>query len=892
MRRAPGISVVNLLMDLDGLAQQLLVAAGAGASLDAFLLAAGINQIVEDRVHAAPYPFDETRTLLGGLDQPRLQQLEQVVELGGRALRDTRNRLPALRRTVAFQFELAELVSALATDALAGTDHALGSGRCAQLAASAALLPRTIRESVVRLPACFHDFDQRPEDLQRLAERFAQRFDDRDRTVLVAGVRTSGSYLAPLLAAALASLGFHRLHVITIRPGQPLLAHERALLAWISQAGGAVALIDDPPVTGSSFVAAASTLERLGIARPSLAMLVPLLGEHSAAPDVLDDYRPIVLASDEWAIRRSLTRAVVATELESLLAGTLEQLELRGAEPAGPVDRRAHAQARFHVRGHDPRMRASRELSVLARGAGLGYLGTGPVAVARSLDGMCAPVLGVRDGILLREWLPEEARLHDPPAIGRGLAGYVDARRRAFGVDRDYSLAMHGQQPVWEVAGLVLSGHFGPYAPLARATVVFRAVRRLLRVDRPCVVDGHTGADGWFAPGDRPGGAIKAGAGEHTNWRLGLATFDPVFDLAGAGATEADGRLAAAVRHAWTERTGEHVSAERWLLLELAHLWGRQRGEPGTEAAVRNASARAAQRYFAEVFLDGLQAPSGPLCALDIDGVLENDTLGFPSMTRTSGISLRALIAHGYRPVPVTGRGLEEVRDRCRAFELAGGVAEYGAVAYTGHDRQALALTSDAGEEALERIRAAVRRHSELLLDPGFRHVVRAYRLGAGGRRRGLRPGEAEAVLAEARAGEDVRAVPGDGQTDFVPTGIDKAVGLRALQTALGGDPIAFAVGDTRSDAPMLALAQSSYVPAHAEPEAAASATRRVGSPYQRGLGLAVTELIGHRPGACPVCALPRMQRDRRLLLELLSVSEGDGRAMLVATLKLAVGLW
>jgi len=71
-----------------------------------------------------------------------------------------------------------------------------------------------------------------------------------------------------------------------------------------------------------------------------------------------------------------------------------------------------------------------------------------------------------------------------------------------------------------------------------------------------------------------------------------------------------------------------------------------------------------------------------------------------------------------------------------------------------------------------------------------------------------------------------------------------------------------------------------------------APATRRAAAPYQRGLWLAVAELIGHRPGGCQTCAPPRPDRDRRLLLDILSVSEGSGRRMLGSALKLAVGTW
>jgi hypothetical protein len=75
-----------------------------------------------------------------------------------------------------------------------------------------------VRQGVLRLPACFRDFDQWPEDLARQVERLIERWADRNRPLLVTGVRTSGSYLAPLVAAALRARGRGDAHVLTLRP--------------------------------------------------------------------------------------------------------------------------------------------------------------------------------------------------------------------------------------------------------------------------------------------------------------------------------------------------------------------------------------------------------------------------------------------------------------------------------------------------------------------------------------------------------------------------------------------------------------------------------------------------------------------------------------------------
>ena len=71
------------------------------------------------------------------------------------------------------------------------------------------------------------------------------------------GVRTSGSYLAPLHAAAFRACGESHVDVLTYRPGRPFLRWERAALRATAKAGGWVLIADDPPGSGTSLAASA-----------------------------------------------------------------------------------------------------------------------------------------------------------------------------------------------------------------------------------------------------------------------------------------------------------------------------------------------------------------------------------------------------------------------------------------------------------------------------------------------------------------------------------------------------------------------------------------------------------------------------------------------------------
>lgn len=898
------LHVANLLGDLATLGPLLMRAIRAGNSLDAFLLAAGINQIAEDYLHDSFYALDQATSLLARSASPAGRLAGRVAAGAGLAARALKLGRSAGDRALAWQMQVAQLVAELGDVVVAGraatgrdvqpaSQPLLDRGR--QLMVAIPSLPVALQRSVLRLPACFHDFDQRPEDLERLAERFADR-QLPVRPLLVVGVRTSGNYLAPLLAAALRARYRGPVRAITIRPDRRLLAHERALVRAIVRSAGQVLLTDDPPVTGSSLVAAAGELERLGVSPRTVVLMLGVQEESGAMPPALRPYDAVVLPPRDWTVEARMNPEEVRSALAALLEGELELRSVRRLRLPGGERPRGHRRALFRVSGVSADG-TPRRVDVLATSVGVGYLGAHHLVVARALSRFSPRVLGVRDCVLYREWLPAQRRL-DPASdeFAAAVAGYVAARRRALGVARDVTVSLAGQRPAWEVVGLILARGFGRAAPLMRVVLVDRLVRRLLAVSRPSVVDGSMSPEHWFADGQDPR-PVKVGLSDRSYWRLGLACFDPSFDLAGVAASSPSRGLAARVRAAWRAQTGEEVDPERWVLYELAHLWGVAREDPAREAEVQHASARAAARYFgATLFADVARTGQGPLCALDVDGVLETDQLGFPTLTRASATALRALVAHDYRPLIITGRGLAEVRDRCRAYGLAGGVAEYGSAIWLDATEAATGLIDPDAAAALSRLRATLLGREGVQLDPGYSYAVRAYRIDTGGHRRPLGDLEVADCLEASGCADAIRAIRGDSQTDFAAAGVDKGTGLRALMAALQEDEqglphepaLSMAVGDSVTDAPMLALASAAFVPAHAAQAATTTGAERLARPYQAGLYRAAGELLGHAPGSCERCKLPPATRERDLLLDLLSVAEDGPRAIAMAAVRLA----
>ncbi len=202
--------------------------------LDAFLLAVGMNQILEDYLHRDVFALIKvSKNLSRLLPDPLGAWATAATKRAARACFSLRAILPGEQRLIQYQRALSAFVLQLAdrvTSSLQADasetresvqkpiEELLPSGR--NLLAFAQSAPEALQHEIIRLPSCFRSFDQRPEDCQQMVEKFAARWPDRNTPLVVVGVRTSGNYLAPLYAASLRALGYQQVQAVTLRPGQ------------------------------------------------------------------------------------------------------------------------------------------------------------------------------------------------------------------------------------------------------------------------------------------------------------------------------------------------------------------------------------------------------------------------------------------------------------------------------------------------------------------------------------------------------------------------------------------------------------------------------------------------------------------------------------------------
>jgi hydroxymethylpyrimidine pyrophosphatase-like HAD family hydrolase len=900
------LTLANLLNDLDGMTGQLLHATADERWIDAFLFAAGMNQIIEDDLHGDKVSLARVARHVNRVFKG---PLGSAAATGVRMADAARWRYRTLPMSDSVSLDWQRRVAALC-DQLADATVSAPKGPLARrllesaqgLAADGRRLPSRLKRSVVRLPSCFRTFDQQPEDLEHLTEEFSARWPDRLRPLAVVGIRTSGSYTAPLHGAYLRARGYQNVRVVTIRPGQRWRGEELHALRSVIGQGGVALVTDDPPKSGRSLARAAQELERLGFAAESIVLLLQTLEAMRSLPDVLQPYSSVVRKWDEWTVQASLEPKAVRQALIELLGPAAEVGAVHRLPPAESSARRGHVRALYRVELTDQTHPGGRPRDIYVKGVGFGYFGNQPVAMDQQLQEFVPEIFGFGNGLLFREWLPEASRLGDveperAAAAAADIVDYATRRARKLAVAQDVSLSLADRGAVWQRSGDVLARAFGRGGQLVRP-LLHRVVKHLLRVARPSVIDGSMGLWNWFEPGEGGRHLRKVGFDERAFSSLDVYCYDHVFDLAGCSQPGSDSAFSNALRQAYIQKTGSAIDAERWLLYRLVHAAELERDSTREVAAVERNFAQEFMNYYHEtVFSDVDFAGSGPVCGIDIDWVLETRGMGFTCISPTGALALRALSRHGYRPVLVTGRSLDEVRRRCQAYGLVGGVAEYGAVTYDHRTGRVTRLLSDAQRGEMNRLREALASLEGVELDADYREAVRAYRFNERGHRRSLVPATIASVLSAAALNSRVRAIQGANQTDFMASSIDKGVGVRVLagdldvQPSADGSWIEMGVGDSAEDLPMLKLARLALAPANADRALRSAGIRVVNGPGPAGLALAAAELIGHRPGACARCDDDHLSARSRLLLGALGAQDARRFGKLFHASRVAVDL-
>jgi hydroxymethylpyrimidine pyrophosphatase-like HAD family hydrolase len=888
-----------------------------------FLLSGAISNAVDDYLRGTSFelPVSARNLLLARAGLSAAGWLQVAWQ---------RIRLSAVRkwRKVEWEKAVVELFSVLLVpDSVhsAGIGHVLDSA----LNALERKMPRRLLGERIKIPSAFRGQDLTHFDVLELGRKFVAVFPDHQQPILLLGLRTSGSYFAPVLRAYLRNKGYLDVQSATIRTDKGIGYWEVAELKQHAARGAMVLILDDPPGTGGTIISAVELLLQSGFPTTRITALLPIhpsgrnWREH---PETLPLARICIVSlyPEEWYKFQLLK----TTSLQFRLDDYFRARGYRGAEVVASSSTANRFNCELDARseqGRRTRLKRIYEVRlvnhagkaetryILAKSVGWGWLSYGAFLAAAALSEFIAPAIGLRNGIFYAEWLPQtnnNEMLYREHAIERA-ASYVAARVRSLplGVDPLPELLASGQHKGFVRLSEVLSKAYGWKVTSIMRRARLRNQLALARSPVPTLIDGKMRMEEWIRSS---GFSLKTDFEHHGMGKNELNVADPAYDLAvtmlSLGLSEAEeGRLI----DRYVDASGDANVRERLFLFKLLA------GTTAVTDALSRFSSGTHSIHHPDGYRDYLQAcrflivqtarfcgrfcgsPQMPslrslLVVLDIDGVLDRRIFGFPSTTAAGIRAIRLLHSHNIAVALNTARSLAEVKEYCNAYGLTGGVAEYGSVVWDARRGIEKVLVGDQVLKQLVTLRSALRNLPGVFVNPDFDYSIQACTFENGAS--APIPRIIVEQLATSLGLDLLRIQQNSTDTVVVSRETDKGTGLRDLLEFIGASECqSVAIGDSESDLPMFAVAQRSFAPAQIW---CASWARRLGCqiaplPYQNGL-LSIVRLLIHPDGKrcrCCACFKDWPAKGSSLFLDLLEVADGSRPLQLLQALRDPISL-
>jgi hydroxymethylpyrimidine pyrophosphatase-like HAD family hydrolase len=786
-------------------------------------------------------------------------------------------------------------------------------------------LPTDLQAEVTRIPSAYRKQDLTPFDTLALGQKLVSRFPDRRHPVLVIGLRTAGSYFAPLLRAFLQSQGYQVVDMLTVRPNRGLSKPEYTELARCARSHYRAVIIDDPPSSGATIALGVECARKAGFQFDNIIVMFPVrpVGRNWSTQAEATGYvdgSVIGLEPEEWYLQRCLAPKAVESRLQEYFlqrhysrATVFTNPIVEGFNAdlldASPGNERYRLKQVYAFRLEGPAGRVETRY-VFAKSVGCGFYGYPAFLAGQQLAEFVPDLLGLRDGILYTEWLPQTEGTN-VDALGRSrivetAAKYVAARVLSLGLESDPTPAL-GLDSYSPAGGfhIFAKSLCGAYGNKVTSKLMGHSVRERLCLRTspfPTLVDGRMAPSEWIVGRS---GMLKTDYEHHGFGKNELNVSDAAYDLAdtilqfGLSATEERDLL----RH-YEDATGDRSVKNRLFFYKLlAGFWSLSWS---LEALNKQPCPRAdnfnKQYIRAWDFLtkecarfcgDQCHRPNSPkwhstTIVLDVDGVLDRRMFGFPTTTASSIRALRCLHAHGYALAINTARSAREVKEYSSAYGLVGGVAEYGSYIYDAVANHEEILVSGKALGQLEKLRRALCQIPGVFVNDGYEYSIRTYCYD----RKGTVPLPTNMVPnLVARLKLDLLSVHQTSiDTTIIANDVDKGRGLAALLGSVDRPDIAtVAVGDSEPDLAMFRVAHRCFAPGgNARPDLVKAVGGRIArAPSQRGL-LEIAHLLTHpdksRCQNCPPLEIECSDQDA-LFLDLLKIADKEPLALLLRAL-------
>ena len=757
-------------------------------------------------------------------------------------------------------------------------------------------LPADLLAQHIRIPSAFRKRDLTTNDIIALGRKFVSRHPNRQHRIMIVGLRTAGSYFAPLLRAYLKFEGYQIVDMVTIRPKKDLAIWERSELVRCAREQYTAVVVDDPPFSGGTIGLSIEHIRKAGFQTDQIVTLYPLRRidrdwqGRIEATNIVDQV-VLCLEPDEWYKHRVLSSDIVERRLrEYFLQRNFANADVIPSSEADEFNAQlqnmtdikdgARLKRIFAVRLETRDGRFETRF-VLAKGVGWGWFGYSAFLAGSQLAGFIPSMLGLRDGILYMEWLPQSKtcgrEFAERSHLIERASEYVAARATSLGLgfDPTSSLGLDSQHEGYRIFSKTLCKAYGH---TLTAKLMESRVRQQLSQRTspfPTLIDGKMARSEWISS---PFGMLKTDFEHHGFGKDELNVCDPAYDLADTvlqfGLSAVEEREL--VRQ-YVQKTGDTSVNQRLFFNKLlAGVWSLESSLNGLKKQTRRWAAELDQQYIrAGDFLTRECARfcgnlchrpqslhwHSPLIVLDVDGVLDCRMFGFPATTAAGIRALRCIHAHNLPIAINTARSAREVKEYCSAYGFVGGVAEYGSYVYDAVTDRGQSLVTSEALEQLEELRRALKHLPDVFLNGGYEYSIRAYVYG----RNGMAPLPNELVpnLISRLKLDRLVSHQTTIDTTIATNEVEMGRGLNALLSFVGHPDLStVAIGASKHDLAMFRVARRSFAPGKiGHPELVGAAGGQIArAPAQRGLLEIVRVLIHPHGGNCRSC--PSLELD------------------------------
>jgi len=738
-------------------------------------------------------------------------------------------------------------------------------------------LPTKMLNLAVTSPRAFRCQDLTPYDVLTLSKKYCEENTNNDKPILIIGLRSAGSYFAPVLRADLVKRGYKNISIVSLRPKKGASLKEKEKIKKFTNQDGSVVIIDEPIYVGLTLKICIKILDELGVQRKSVNVLFPL---HPCATDLnktealsaLKGCNFITSTPSEYYKFGKFREEEVEKQLEEyFLARDFKKVTLITDDNVHKFNKILINQSENSWTEHLKRVygvqleKQSGEIAtqyIIAKSVGWGWQSYREFFAASCLKDFVPSILGLRDGILYSEWIedsPNSAKEINRNKIVEIVSEYVAARVKELSFEEDPSSFISEPQ-----VGMLLVHRNHPGTLLGRIvnrlkTEAFPYKLSALRCPVPCLIDGNMRIADWLK---RELEIVKIDYAHHGLGKIEVNITDPAYDLAnGILAFEMSEQEETDLLQRYMSISGDVDLTERITLYKV--LTGLQTMQCSGKIHDDKLSSRHQEysddfikawtftmiqlaRYTAS-FVPKLvvKSPFNTIVVSDVDGVIDQHIIGIPSNTPSGIKALSLLHSHGYPIVLNTARSIYDVKEYCKAYGFMGGVAESGSYIWDAATDKERILVSEETLNKIERVKLALKQIPGVFTNSYYQYSIKAFKYGDS--ITGTIPVPTELInsVLDQCGADDLIVHQTSTDTAVLSPGIDKGTGMIALLQLLDCSKCdTIAIGDTEPDLAMFRVANRSYAPSHTNVRSAAIqiGCHVVNKPFQLGL----LEIVHH----------------------------------------------